>query len=160
MVQELMQFEEVGAKRVGKHRGGIRQKYVLSEHGRQLLLNMYDGTPACIDLLVQRVGAPRWKIKKWASELGLARQKEPRWTEQDEDHLRRNLHRSSLADIAKYLHRTKTAVGCDHHKVQKWIERGWLTGRRRKSERTTSQGVIYQLKCTVSQITCHAAKRV
>jgi hypothetical protein len=73
---------------------------------------------------------------------------------------------SSLADIAKYLHRTKTAVklkakrlgvskgtqegytlgglclalGCDHHKVQKWIERGWLTGRRRKSERTTSQG--------------------
>jgi hypothetical protein len=126
------------------------------------MLSLYDGTPAKIDELMSLTGAPRWKVKKWATELGLARQKEPRWTQEDEEYLERNISRKSLADIAKHLERTKTAVklkakrlglnktiegytmrglcmalGCDHHKVEKWLHAGWLQGKRRGTERTT-----------------------
>ena len=166
MAQELMPLEQVGAKRTGVHTGGIKQKYVLNDHGRQMLVNTYDGTSECITLLAQRIGVPRWTVKRWASDLGLARQKEPFWTEQDEEYLKKNLHRSSLGDIAKHLHRTKVAVrlkakrlgvnktaqegytmrglcmalGCNHHKVKQWIDCGWLKGRRRKTERVDGQG--------------------
>lgn len=167
MVQQLYTtFEQVGQKRTGGHTGGVPQKYFLDDHGRRMLMNMYDGTPSTIDMLAQRIGAPRWKIKKWASELGLAAQRAPAWSAEEMAYLERNLHRKSLADIAKHLKRTKTAVklkakrlgvnkttqdgytmrglclalGCDHHKVEKWIEKGWLHGRRRKSERVSAQG--------------------
>ncbi|SRR6266704_1098453 len=166
MVQPLMTLEQVGAKRVGIHRGGIQQKYFLSDSQRRILLERYDGRTETIDELMHYFpGYPRHVIRKWGRELGLARQKEPRWTEEDEAYLERNLHRKSLGDIAKHLGRTKTAVhlkakrigvnktqegytmrglclglGCDHHKVERWLDRGWIKGKRRQSERTEQQG--------------------
>lgn len=162
MVQPLMTIEQIGTKRTGIHSGGRAQKYVLTEHGRRLLLAKYDGSTSSIDELMRYFpGYPRHVIRKWGAQMGLARQKEPRWTEEDEAYLERNLHRKSLADIAKYLKRTQTAVklkakrigvnktqegytmrglclglGCDHHKVEKWLERGWIKGKRRHSERS------------------------
>ena len=75
------------------------------------------------------------------------------------------LHRQSIAKIARHLGRTQTAVklkakrlgirksgegytmralcqglDCDHHKVERWMELGWLQGSRRETERTTQQG--------------------
>lgn len=166
MVQKMYTFDEVGQKRMAGHRGGVRQRYILTDQGRRLLLETYDGTSACIDMLVERLGVPRWKVNRWAGDLGLARQKEPYWTQEDEDYLERNLHRKSVADIAKTLNRTQVAVrlkakrlgvnklyqegytmrglcmalGCDHRKVKTWVERGWLKGTRRQSERVTVQG--------------------
>jgi hypothetical protein len=159
MVQPFM--EEVGAKRTGIHRGGRHQQFVLDDRGSRLLCELYDGTSERIDRLVQLLGVPRWKIKKWAMDLGLTCQKEPRWTPEDEEYLQRNLHRQSVTAIAKHLGRTKVSIklkakrlgvnkchqegytmrglcmafGCDHHKVERWIELGWLRGRRRKTER-------------------------
>jgi hypothetical protein len=155
-----MTLEEIGAQREGEHRGGIRQKYVLSEQGRLLLLRHYDGTTEKIDWLAKQLGMPRQIIRRWGSQLGLARQKEPRWTPEEIAYLENNLSRVSTKAMAERLGRTQTAVklkakrlhlnktqegytmrglclglGCDHHKVQRWMERGWLKGKRRQTER-------------------------
>jgi hypothetical protein len=150
-------FEQVGRKRRSD------QKYVLDERGRRLMFDLYNGTSKNIDLLMRYLGVPRQTVKRWACELGLSGQREPRWTPEDEAYLERNLHRMSVADIAKKLGRTKTAVklkakrlgvnktmqegytmsslclglGCDHHKVERWLEKGWLKGHKRKTERAT-----------------------
>ena len=161
MVQQLIPIEKIGAKRTGPHKGGIRQKYVLSDQQRRILLERYDGRTETLDELMRYFpGVPRFKVRHWAGEMGLARQKEPFWTEQDEEYLRQYLHKKSLKDIAKHLGRTVVAVklkakrlgvnktqegytmhglcmglGCDHHTVERWIKKGWLKGRRRQSER-------------------------
>jgi hypothetical protein len=163
MVQPLRPFEDTGKPRTGSNAGGVRQKYVLDEPGRRLILARYDGKSETISELAERLAVPRWVVKKWGCELGLARQREPRWTTEDEEYLRRNLHRSSLGDIAKKLGRTKVAVklkakrlgvnkceqvgytmrglcmglGCDHKQVERWLERGWLKGTHRHTERAT-----------------------
>ena len=165
MVRPLMSFEDVGTKRAGIHAGGMPQKYVLDERGRRLILGMYDGTSERISDLERMLGVPRWVVRKWGRELGLARTKEPFWTQEEEEYVEHNLHRKSLADIAKHLGRTKTAVklkakrlgvnktqegytmrglcmglGCDHKKVEYWMRIGWLKGKRRGSERVAGQG--------------------
>lgn len=159
-------FDQVGTKREGVHKGGIKQQYILDDRGRRLLLSLYDGTSERIDELERLMHIPRWKIRHWASQLALTRQKEPFWTAEDEEYLARNLHRKSIADIAQTLGRTKTAVkvkakrlginktiqegytmrglclalGCDHHKIEKWLKYGWIKGQRRQSERVSAQG--------------------
>lgn len=169
MVQPLMSIEQTGAKRTGIHSGGRKQKYFLSEQGRRLLLAKYDGSTASIDeLMTYFPGYPRHVIRKWGGALGLARQKEPRWSPEDEAYLERNLHRKSLGEIARHLGRTKTAVtlkakrlgvnktqegytmrglclglGCDHHKVERWLQLGWIKGKRRHSERKADVDIWY-----------------
>lgn len=164
MGQKLIPLEQTGMKRTGGHRGGRQQLHVLDEPGRRLILAKYDGKTETIDELCRQLCVPRWKVKYWACDLGLTRQKEPRWTEEEIAYLERNLHTQSLGKIAKHLGRTKVAVrlkakrlgvnkiyqegytmkglcvglGCDHHKVERWIANGWLKGRRRESERTHS----------------------
>ena len=56
-----------------------QRKYTLTESGRRLLLERYDGRPQTIVALMELFpGIPRWKIKQWAAYLGVARMKEPR----------------------------------------------------------------------------------
>lgn len=155
-------FEEIGTY----HRGGISQKYILSDQQRRILLECYDGRTETInDLMCYFPGVPRWAVRRWAARMGLARQREPRWMPEDEIYLERTLHKKSLRDIAKHLGRTKTAVklkakrlglnktqegytmrglcmglGCDHHAVGRWLAKGWLKGQRRQTERLSVQG--------------------
>ncbi len=166
MAQTLSRsFADVGARRMGSKRGGIPQRYVLDEPGRQLLLARYDGRSETIDDLARRFGVPRWRIRRWAAELGLARQKEPRWTEDDLHYLEAHLARVGVRELARHLGRTETAVrlkakrlgtakgddgytmrglceglGVDHHKAERWLAAGWLRGTRRQTERTPQQG--------------------
>lgn len=160
--QSLRPLEQTGAKRTNGHRGGISQKYILTDPGREIILAEYDGSSKVIDNLAERLRVPRNTIKRWGGQLGLARKKEPNWTEEDERYLESHLHEQSIAVIAATLGRTKTAVklkakrlgvnktkegytmrglclalGCDHHKVEKWLGRGWLHGARRGSEHQT-----------------------
>lgn len=155
MPRPLIQIEDVG-----KHRIERKQKYMLDEPGRQLLLATYDGRPDTIAMLEKRLMAPRWKIKRWASQLGVTRTRDPRWTKQEEMYLETNLHRMSIRAIAEKLGRSQTAVrskavsmgmnkhtdgytmrslaqalGCTANAVARWIERGWLKGRRRQTDR-------------------------
>lgn len=166
MTQPLMAFEDIGILRTGSHAGGCQQKYVLTEERRRMLFDLYDSTSTQTDKIASHHlfrGIPRHKIKHWASALGLARQREPRWTAEEKEFLERNLHKMSLQAIGKHLGRTKVAVrlkakrigvnkcfqegytmrgletglGVDHHKIERWIGAGWLKGRRRQTERTT-----------------------
>jgi hypothetical protein len=168
MVQPLMPLDQIGSKRTGSNAGGLRQKYFLDEPGRRLILAKYDGRTEVIDELAERLKVPRWVVMRWARGLGLTRRKEPPWTQEEMNYLERYLHKTSIASIAKHLGRTQTAVqakakrlgasktqegytmsglclglGCDEKTVKKWIERGWLRGQRRKTERTEGQGDIW-----------------
>lgn len=159
--------EAVGVRRTGSHRGGRRQLYWLAPNTRALILARYDGRTETIDDLTRRLGVPRWRVKRWAYELGLGRlnPKQPNWTEDEVQYLERVMARMSIRRIAKALGRTETAVllkakrlglrksgegytlrglceglGCDHHKVHQWVAAGWLRGTRRHSERTEANG--------------------
>lgn len=166
MGQDLRALNEVGTKRTGQHKGGIRQKYVLSDADRNLLRAVY-GNPAygniseSIDYLVEKLHAPRTTIKNWAHKMGLARTRDNQWTHEELAYLEEYYQkpagkRASIKSIANYLGRTEAAVrikakrmkfrraqsdtytmyaladalGCDHHKVERWIKRGWLVARR------------------------------
>jgi hypothetical protein len=171
MAQRLLTFEEVGSRRIGIHRGGRKQKYILDEPGRRLILARYDGSSRAINDIMRYFtprGIPRSVVRKWAAQMGLARQKGPQWTAEEEAYLETYLHKMSLATIAKHLGRTRTAVklkakrlgtsktaegytmrglclglGVDHHKVTKWVERGWMKGSRRNSDRTSNGDIWY-----------------
>ena len=169
MGQTIMRAEQVGARREGVHKGGIRQRYSLDEPGRRLLLACYDGRSATITDLARRLAVPRWKVIRWANDLGLARGKAPRWTAAEDTYIETYAHQSSIVAIATHLGRTPTAVrirmkrflgiakssngytlrrlcaclGCDHHKVERWIAAGWLRGERRHSERTALGDIWY-----------------
>lgn len=167
MTQPLVPLEQIGTKRTGIHKGGLPQKYILDEPRRQLIQAFYDGSSKQIDELERMLpGIPRWKIKNWATQMGLTNQKDPRWSEKEIQYLESYLHKMSLDDIARNLGRTKAAVqlkakrmglnkttqegysmrglclglGCNHHKVARWLDKGWLVGIRRLTERTEQQG--------------------
>jgi hypothetical protein len=157
MTQPIMPLDQLGAKRTGKHSGGRQQLYFLDDPGRKLILAKYDGTTEVTDELARRLRVPRWKIKRWASDLGLSRPQNHRyWTKAEEEYLEANLGRIGFDRMALTLGRTKTSVrlkakrlgvnqtqegytmrglclalGCDHHKVARWIKNGWLKGTRR-----------------------------
>lgn len=131
-------------------RGGVPQKYVLTPEIRERILRDYksDGATGIADDL----GVPKWRVQRWAAEIGLSRTKEPFWSEDEIEYLREHYGRMSNLKIAKHLGRTKAAVhlkakrlsirgwakdascsrdlaillGVDDHRVLRWIERGWL----------------------------------
>lgn len=146
-------------KQVGRPKGG--KKYFLTDQQRRMILNEYIGTQENITDLMYRLGAPRWRVVRWAQELGLCRRgvKAPYWTEEEERYLESHLHRQKIGIIAKHLGRTETAVklkakrlgvnkkgegytarglglglGCDSHKIIKWVEKGWLKAARRGTD--------------------------
>lgn len=156
MVQPIMDFDEVGTMRTGDHRGGRHQKYVLDDRGRRLLLDLYDGSTANTTKLEHLLSVPRRVVKRWARELGVGRQKAPDWTPEEILYLQTNIRRKGLDEMAKHLGRTTTsirikarrlslsfvntdgytmsdmrlALGNDAKTIQKWMEKGWLQGRR------------------------------
>jgi hypothetical protein len=154
------------------HRSYKPPKWRLSDFQRRLLLERYDGRTETIDALMRHFpDVPRWRVKRWAGELGLSYKKAPPWTPEELDYLREHLGTLRVKAIAKHLGRTVTAVqvmskrlhisqrlsegytmrgvceglGVDHHKVERWLEHGWLRGRRIGTERTkTHLGDIWQ----------------
>ena len=152
----------------GPHRrGGSPQKYFLTEEIRAYLLEHYDSCNR--QPIAERFGVPPWQITKWATELGVARTKEPRWTQHELYYLEENIHKKSWAAIARYLDRTPTAVklkakrlglgklglhdadgltqrrlalllGVDDHRVADWAKAGWIKRQRRGTDRRTQQG--------------------
>jgi hypothetical protein len=137
-----------------------RKKYLFDGPADRLLREYYDSQTETINWLSQKIGCPRWAIKKRAQILGLARTKEKPWSEKEVSYLEMNLHRLSLAVLARRLGRSITAValkakrlgikksdegytarslaqalGVDDHKVVHWIRLGLLRASRRNSGR-------------------------
>ena len=150
-----------GARRTEHRKGGRQQKYVLTDQGRDLILREYDGTTERIDALATRLGMPRHRIKNLAGELGLTCAKEPGWTEEEERYLEERAPPAEPHDdcSAPWAHKDREynlkhggwgmnktqegytmrglclGLGCDHHKVEKWLRHNWIKGTRRQSER-------------------------
>lgn len=137
------------------HRSYKPLKYRLSEEQRRLLLAGYDGRSETIDALQPHFpGVPRWRICKWAQELGLTRGDRKFWTDEELLRLRDLLGVLPSKEIARRLGRSVASVeikakrlgislrvsdgytlreleeglGADHHKIEGWIARGWLRG--------------------------------
>jgi hypothetical protein len=159
------QERAVGSRR--RKRGGHQQKYFLSDEGRALILSRYDSQTETISWLTEQLSTPenplpRWQIRKWAQELGVARLKELPWSEKEIAYLRNSLRRTGLKKIAKALGRSETSVkikaarlgirklvtgdgytmraicrglNVDHHVIEHWLANGWFCGERRESRR-------------------------
>jgi len=137
-----------------------RKKYFFDEVADRLIAECYDSSTETIDRLSQTLALPRWAVKKRAQALGLSRTKEKPWSQKEMAYLETNLHRLSLAVLARKLNRTVTAValkakrlgikkseegytarslaqafGVDDHKVVRWVQRGILKASRRNSGR-------------------------
>jgi hypothetical protein len=160
MIDREAPVPRVGAKRL--ERGGRPQKYFLSDHGRKIINERYDGSSARIDELEKCLGVPRWVICKWASQMNLTRPSRDRnWTQKEMDFLKGSIGSMGIAEIALQLHRGYTAVrlkaihlglykpndedgysladlragfGVNHHKIYKWVEQGWLKGKKQRME--------------------------
>ncbi|MGE0363031.1 MAG: hypothetical protein AB7R67_20120 [Vicinamibacterales bacterium] len=95
-------------------RRGKRPRYPLTPERRAYLLEHYDAT----DLgkaarIASTLAVPRWRVTRWAQELGLAveaRRRAPDWTPADDAFLEEHLGRRHVHWIATRLNRSTTAV--------------------------------------------------
>jgi hypothetical protein len=139
---------------------GTRGKYRLSPEGRALLIARYDGRPSTIDYLCGELKVPRNILKDWACRLGLTRTSNMAWSEQELTYLERYLPTMSMEDLSRRLNRSivsirwkcrdlgiskaftegytrnslSLALGASCHTIDKWIEKGWLRARPRKTQ--------------------------
>lgn len=138
----------------------VNQQHVLSEQGKHLLLTRYDGTTETIDELCTLLGAPRWRVKRWAQQHGLAKEKERPWQASEDAYLERFYATKSMGQLIHRLERTERAIkhrllflgltkmsegytlqgmadafGCSRERILSWVDRGWLRGERRQTNR-------------------------
>ena len=134
-------------------KGGSAPKHQWTEEERAIVRRDYIGTGASAQEIADELGVTKFAVKAQAQKLGIMRQKSPPWTPGELKRLEKLIHRHSVAQIAKKLHRSPNAVkiksirlkldlrlrfdwytkrdvceivGEDHHKVQKWIDSGEL----------------------------------
>jgi hypothetical protein len=101
--------EEVGRKH--PTRMGGKQRYHMTDQQRQLLRDKYDGRTATIDRLMPYFpGVPRHTVRRWASMMGLSRNKNRPWTDKEDKYLRSTIHNQRINFIAKKLNRTPIAI--------------------------------------------------
>ncbi|MGO9273447.1 MAG: hypothetical protein ACLQOO_24950 [Terriglobia bacterium] len=120
-----------------------------------------------LNRMIRETGLPRWYIKRRAAGLGLTMHQDKRlWTTTEESVLERLLGKVSALTIARRLKRTEASVvlkikrlgvsrrvrsgytmrdleqclGESHHKIQQWIENGWLRDRLQGTRRHNGNG--------------------
>lgn len=151
-----------------KHRGRRAKKYVWTPERDQVLQERYDGKVKGRAAEVARaIGWPRWSITRRAAALGLCYPVDRKdWTPTEERFLWNHAGRRLTRWIARQLGRSESSVvlklkrmkisrrfregytlrdlelcfGCDHHPIDRWIAKGWLTGRRRGTRRSAAPG--------------------
>ncbi len=136
------------------------KKYFFDEESDRMVKECYDSRTETIDRLSRTLGFPRYAVKRRAQALGLARTKETPWSEREVAYLETNLHRLSLAVLARRFHRSVTAIalkakrlgirksdegytarslaqalGVDDHKVVCWVNLGLIKAARRNSDK-------------------------
>lgn len=141
----------VGARRI-PHTGGVEQKYILSEYGRRLIVEGYDGKSVTIDMLAEKLKVSPRTISRWARELGVSKHAHKKWTEKEEEYIKRYYYKKDVNRIASDLGRTvgsihqkakrmeltenvgynmidvRMGLGVGYRAINKWINLGWLKG--------------------------------
>jgi len=134
-------------------RGGAARKHRWTEEERDIVRRDYRGTNASARPIAARLGVTIWAVKGQVQKLGIAMEKSPDWTTEEENQLAELITRFAPITIAKKLHRSLNAVvvkakrlglsrrtrdgwytmrdvceilGVDHHLVGRWIGSGAL----------------------------------
>jgi hypothetical protein len=153
-----------------RRRRSTRKYVWRPEYDEYLKAHYYGGLNRRFQVLnrmIRATGLPRWYIKKRAASLGLTLHLDRReWTREEEQVLESLLGKVSALTIARRLKRTEASValkikrlgrsravregytmrdleaclGEDHHKVQQWIESGWLRDRVQGTRRHHGNG--------------------
>ena len=160
----------VPVKRKQNYAGkGIRGNHQWTEAEQDLVRLHYDGTRASIDILMKMVGCSRYGVKGQVAFLGLARRlKEPNWTEKELHYLETHYQKQSVRVMAHALKRSMNAVkikatrlhyslrardgwfskmevcemlGLDHHRVQRWIDKGELKASYHTGRKPSQKGM-------------------
>lgn len=132
-------------------KGGQAPKHRWTEEELEIVRRDYRGTIASAQEIADRLGVTKYAVKGQVQKLGIAMQKSPDWTTKELEMLRELIHKHSVPQIAKRLHRSPNAVkikatrlklglrcrtdwytkrevceilGVDHKKVQSWIDSG------------------------------------
>jgi DNA-binding CsgD family transcriptional regulator len=130
-------------------KGGNTSKHRWTEEERQIVRRDYKGTNNSAQEIANRLRVTRCAVKGQVQNMGIAMQKSPPWTKDEIERLEELIHRLSVSQIAKRLHRSCNAVkvkatrlklklrlrddwytkmevaeicGVDHKKVQNWID--------------------------------------
>jgi len=134
-------------------KGGNAPKHKWTDEEREIVRRDYKGTNASAQEIAGRLGVTLFAVKGQVALLGIQQQKSPPWTQHELAQLEELIHRYSVVEIAKILHRSPNAVkikatrmklnlrsrdswftkkevceicGVDHKKVQQWIDSGAL----------------------------------
>jgi hypothetical protein len=151
-----MMDDRPGAPR--KNKGGMPQKWFLTDREYKLIDDLYDGSKEGIDLLQRQMPhIPRRIVQRFAMQMGKTR---PRgyWEPEDEEFLRKNLRKMSMNELKKHLNKDKITIVrkahrmglyrenngdgytladlmlglgiSNNHKIYEWIAKGWLKGKK------------------------------
>jgi len=134
-------------------KGGSAPKHKWTEDEREIVRRDYKGKDHSAELIAARLGVTTFAVKGQVQKLGIAMQKSPPWTQRELEQLQGLIHKHTISQIAKKLHRSANAVkikatrlklglrtrddwytkrevceilGVDHKKVQAWIDNGAL----------------------------------
>ena len=155
----------------------MNKKYYLTDEELQIIRDLYDGSSLRLSKIMRALGRkyPRHYVRKVASTMGLARVKEPDWTDAEEGLIYECYPRLGLKALQTKLRyltgvtRSTPAIyikirrlgmvatdgegftmrglcdflwaGQEMHKIiERWVDRGWLKGKRRGTLRTKKQG--------------------
>lgn len=148
-------------------KGGKSPKHKWTDEERKIVRRDYKGTNASAQEIADRLGVTQNAVKGQAAALGVMQQKSPPWTPHELVQLEELVHRYSVVEIAKKLHRSPNAVkikatrmklkmrlrdswftkkevcevcGVDHKKVQQWIDSGALKASWHHGKRPTQLG--------------------
>lgn len=143
-------------------------KHTWTDEERDIIRRDYNGTDVNAERIAAKLGVTRNAVKGQVQKMGIAMQKSPPWTEQELEKLSELIHRHSVTQVAKILHRSPNAVkvkatrlklglrtrddwftkrevsevcGVDHKKVQSWIDAGILTATWHNSHRPQKNGM-------------------
>src|SRR5260370_29438314 len=109
MQNPIMPLEKVGARR--SIPGGQPQKYFLRPSERQLIIDLYDGSPGRTNQIRAKMPhIPRRMISKWAMQLGLVSPIKDSWTLEEAEFLRKNIRKMSLEALSKHLKKERKTI--------------------------------------------------
>lgn len=149
---------------------GERWMYELTEERRAILLAEYRGRSGQINAFAERFGVTPWIVRLWVKKLGL-RQADRPWTADEDRYLTQWLTRKTYSEMAVTLSRSVHSLrdrasrlgvskrdfgytlsqvaegfGVAHSTARAWVQKGWLKGRRIKTDRDEEHGDFYCFK--------------
>jgi len=149
-------------------KGGCAPKHQWTDKERAIVRRDYMGTNASARQIAEKLGVTQHAVKGQCAKMGILQPKSPPWTKKELDQLWLLIHKHSIPQIAKKLHRSTNAVkikatrlkmqlrtrddwytkrevceilGVDHKKVQTWIDCGALIATWHNRKKPSQKGM-------------------